>query len=132
MRALYIAPYCFYHFDTVGIGGLGPGRMVGSTHKGSEARPEWSRLTSFVFKTDYSAVICRILSVLVDFFVSFVAAHFADGVLEHDVLLEEVVDSFFALGVVVHRALEEEAQEALDAEAAGASGEVAEQYQVEA
>lgn len=77
-------------------------------------------------------VAAEAAAVLVDFFVSFVAAHFADGVLEHNVLLEQVVDSLFALGVVVHRALEEEAQEALDAEAAGASGEVAEQYQVEA
>ena len=83
--------------------------------------------------TDYGKnVAAEAAAVLIDFFVSFVAAHFADGVFEHDVLLEQVVDSFFALGVVVHRALEEEAQEALDAEAAGASGEVAEQYQVEA
>ena len=64
--------------------------------------------------------------------VSFVAAHFADSVFEHYVLLEEVVDGHFMLGVVVHRALEEEAQEALYAVASGACCEVAEQYEVEA
>ena len=40
-------------------------------------------------------------------------AHFADCVLEHCVLLEEVVYRHFVYSVVVHRALEEEAQEAL-------------------
>jgi len=69
---------------------------------------------------------------LVDCFVSFVATHFAESVLQHNVLLEEVVNGNFVLGVVVHRALEEEAQEALDTEAAGASSEVAEEYEVEA
>ena len=43
-----------------------------------------------------------------------------------------MVNRHFALGVVVHRALEEEAQEALDAVTAGASSEVAEQHEVEA
>lgn len=69
---------------------------------------------------------------LIDRFVSFVTAHFANSVFEHGVLLEEVVNGHFVLGVVVHRALEEEAQEALDAVTAGASGEVAQQNEVEA
>ncbi len=68
----------------------------------------------------------------VDLFVSLITTHLADGVLEHGVLLEEVVDGHFTLGVVVHGALEEEAQEALDAVAAVASGEVAEKNEVEA
>ena len=59
---------------------------------------------------------------LVNQFVGFVATHFADGVLQHDVLLEEVVDGHFVLRVVVHRALEVETQEALDAVAAIAAG----------
>ena len=45
---------------------------------------------------------------LVDLFVRLVAAHLADGVLEHRVLLVEVVDGLLALGVVVHGRLEEE------------------------
>ena len=69
---------------------------------------------------------------LVDFFVCFVAAHFADCVLEHGVLLEEVVDGHFAFGVVVHRALEEEAQEALYAVTACTCGKVAEKHEVKA
>ena len=69
---------------------------------------------------------------LVDCFVSFVAAHFADCVFEHDILLEEVVDGNFTLSVVVHRALEEEAEEALDAMTAGACREVAQENEVEA
>jgi len=43
-----------------------------------------------------------------------------------------VVDGHFTLGVVMHRALQEEAQEALDAAAACACCNVAEQYQVKA
>ena len=68
---------------------------------------------------------------LVDFFVSFVATHFAQSVLEHYILLEQVVNRHFVLSVVVHRALEEEAQEALSTPTAGASSEVAKQYEVE-
>ena len=68
---------------------------------------------------------------LVDSLVSLVAAHLADGVLEHDILLEEVVHWHLTLGVVVHRALEEEAEEALYAVTAGTGGEVAQQYEVE-
>ena len=71
-------------------------------------------------------------AVLVDRFVSLVTAHFADSVLQHCVLLEEVVYGYFVLGVIVHRALEEEAQEALDAVAAVACCEVAQKYEVEA
>ena len=40
----------------------------------------------------------------VNLFVSLVAAHLADGVLEHNILLEEVVHRHFVLSVVVHRA----------------------------
>ena len=69
---------------------------------------------------------------LVDFLVSLIAAHLADGVLEHYILLEEVVDGNFTLGVVVHRALEEEAEETLDAMTAGAGSEVAQKHEVEA
>ena len=68
---------------------------------------------------------------LVDFFVSFVATHFAQSVLEHYILLEQVVNRYFVLSIVVHRALEEEAQEALSTPTAGASSEVAKQYEVE-
>ena len=46
--------------------------------------------------------------------------------------MEQVVNRHFVLGVVVHRALEEETQEALDTEASCASGEVAEEHEVEA
>ena len=69
---------------------------------------------------------------LVDKFVGFVTTHFADSVFQHYVLLEEVVYGYFVFGVVVHRALEEEAQEALDAVAAGAGCEVAQEHEVEA
>lgn len=68
----------------------------------------------------------------VDKFICLVTAHFADGVLEHGVLLEEVVYGNFTLGVVVHGALEEEAQEALYAVAAGAGCEVAQEHEVKA
>ena len=69
---------------------------------------------------------------LVDGFVGFVTAHFAESVFEHYVLLEEVVDGHFVLSVVVHRALEEEAEEALDTVASGASSEVAQENEVKA
>ena len=68
----------------------------------------------------------------VDFLVCLITAHLADGVLEHHVLLEEVVNGNLVLSVVVHRALEEEAQEALSAIAAGATSQVDEQTQVKA
>ena len=68
----------------------------------------------------------------VDFLVCLVTAHLADSVLQHHVLLEEVVYGDFVLSVVVHRALEEEAQETLDAVTAVAGSEVAKQHEVEA
>ena len=64
----------------------------------------------------------------VDLFVGLVTAHFADSVLEHHILLEEVVYGHLVFGVVVHGALEEEAQEALYAISAGTGRKVAQQY----
>lgn len=97
----------------------------------------------FVIKAGVRLVICHPCGAcgsfregedagLVDGLVSGVASHLADGVLQHHILLEEVVDRYLVLGVVVHRALEEEAQEALDAVTAVAGSEVAEQHEVEA
>ena len=63
--------------------------------------------------------------------VCLISAHIADGILQHGVLLVEVVHGFLALGEVVHRTLEEEAQETLYAVTAGAGSKVAEQTQVE-
>ena len=68
---------------------------------------------------------------LVNFLVSLVTAHLADGVLQHRVLLVEVVHSLLALGVVVHWRLEEEAQEALGAVTASTGCKVAQQSEVE-
>lgn len=68
---------------------------------------------------------------LVDFFISLVTAHLADGVLQHGVLLVEVVHSLFTLSVIVHWRLEEEAQEALGAVTAGTGCKVAQQAEVE-
>ena len=68
---------------------------------------------------------------LVDFLISLVTAHLADGVLQHGVLLVEVVHSLLALGVVVHWRLEEEAQEALGAVTASTGCKVAQQSEVE-
>ena len=76
-------------------------------------------------------MVSRYAAGLVDEFVGFVTAHFADSVFEHDILLEKVVDRNFTFGVVVHRALEEEAEEALYAVTAGACGEVAQEHEVE-
>lgn len=50
---------------------------------------------------------------LVYFLICLIATHFANGILQHDVLLEEVIYRNFVLCIVVHRALEEETQEAL-------------------
>ena len=63
-------------------------------------------------------------SKLVDGFVGLVTAHFANGVFEVRVLTEQVVFGHFVLRVVVLRAFEEEAQEALRAVAAIARGGV--------
>ena len=68
---------------------------------------------------------------LVDFFVGLVSAHFADGILQHGVLLIEVVDGLFAFRVVVHRSLQEEAEEPLYAPLSSACRQVAEQAEVE-
>ncbi len=73
---------------------------------------------------------CYALEGLVDLLVCLIATHLADSVLEHGVLLEEVVDGNLVLGVVVHRALEEEAQETLDAVTACACCEVAQEHEV--
>lgn len=43
------------------------------------------------------------------FLVSLVSAHLADGIFQHCVLLIEVVDRLFTLGIVVHGTLEEKA-----------------------
>ena len=59
-------------------------------------------------------------NVLIDFFIWLVTAHLADGILQHGVLLIEMVNSFLTLGVVVHRTLQEEAQEALRTVTTGA------------
>lgn len=68
----------------------------------------------------------------VDCLVGGISAHFSDCVLEHYILLEEVIYRHFVLGVVVHRALEIEAEETLYAVASCACCEVAEEYEVEA
>ncbi len=69
---------------------------------------------------------------LINLLVSLVAAHLADGILEHHILLEEVVDGHLIFSVVMLRALEEEAQEALCAVAACTLGKVAQKHEVKA
>ena len=69
---------------------------------------------------------------LVDFFISLVSSHLTNSVFQHCVLLIEMVDSLFSLSVVVHRSLEEEAEEALYAVASCPSSEVAQQAEVKA
>ena len=69
---------------------------------------------------------------LINFFVGLITAHFTQCVFQHYILLEQVVYRYFAFCVVVHRALEEEAQEALCAVASGACRKIAEQYEVQA
>ena len=68
---------------------------------------------------------------LIDFFVSLVTAHFADSILQDDILLEEMVDRHLALSIVMHRALQEEAEEALRTIATLTCSKVREQYEVE-
>ena len=70
------------------------------------------------------------ISLLVDFLIGFVATHFAECVFENSILLEEVVNGNFTLSVVVHWALEEEAEEALCSPTTGTSSQVAQQYEV--
>ena len=72
-----------------------------------------------------------IRGILVYFLVSLIATHLTDGILQHGVLLIEVVDSLLALGIVMHRRLQEETEEALCAVASRTGGEVAEQTEVE-
>ena len=50
---------------------------------------------------------------LIHLLVWLVSAHFANSILEHCVLLEEVVHRHFTLGVIVHWTLQIEAQEVL-------------------
>ena len=64
--------------------------------------------------------------------VCMIAAHLADGVFQHYVLLEEVVYGHLVFCIVVHGALEEEAQEALYAITSATCGEVAEEHEVKA
>lgn len=66
----------------------------------------------------------------IDKLVWLIAAHLTDGILEHDVLVEKIVDRLFSLCVVVHRTLEEEAQEPLYTIAPGTCGEIAQQGEV--
>ena len=61
----------------------------------------------------------QLLKTLIDFFVSFITAHFPKGILQHHILLEEMIDRNFMLCIVVHRTLEEETQETLDAVTSG-------------
>ena len=61
----------------------------------------------------------------IDFFIRFVTTHLTDGILQHYILLEKMVDRHFILCLVVHRAFEEEAQETLNAIASGTCGKVA-------
>ena len=71
------------------------------------------------------------MSWLVDFLVGLIPTHFTDGILQHRILLEEVVDRLLTLRVVMHRSLEEEGEETLDAALSCTSSEVAEQTEVE-
>lgn len=87
----------------------------------------WKRSGKALTRAD----ICKVYIILVDFLVSLVATHFTDCIFEHDILLEEVVDGHFTLRIVVHRALEEEAQEALRAITSLASSEVGKEHEVE-
>ena len=66
----------------------------------------------------------------IDFFVCLVAAHFSDGVFEHDILFEEMIDGDFSFFVVVHRTLQEEREETLRAKATFACSEVCQQDKV--
>ena len=66
----------------------------------------------------------------VDKFVSFVTTHYADCVFEHHILLEKVVYRHLIFRIVVHRALEEEAEESLDTISSGPLSHIAEQHEV--
>ena len=82
--------------------------------------------------TRIKLILIQIESVLINLLVSRVSTHLTHEILQHHILLEQVVDGDFFLGVVVHRALEEEAQETLRAPAASTVSQVDEQAQVKA
>ena len=67
----------------------------------------------------------------IDRLVCRVAAHFAEGVFQHGILLIEVVDRLLSYPIIVHRTLHEETQEALDTVTACTGGEIDEQTEVE-
>ena len=79
---------------------------------------------------DRAAFICSV-ALSVDFFVGFVSAHLANGVLEHDVLLEQIVYGGNAAGVVVHGALEVERHPCLYTLAAGSGCQVCAKHEIE-
>ena len=68
---------------------------------------------------------------LINLFVALIATHLADSILQHCVLLIEVVDWLLAHGIVVLWTLQEEAEEALCAKASCTCCKVAEQAEVE-
>ena len=61
------------------------------------------------------------MCVLIQIARCFFSDHITQSLFNHSPLLEQMVDRYFTLGVVVHRALEEEAEEALYAVTACAS-----------
>ena len=61
----------------------------------------------------------KLFFISVNKFVSLITAHFTDCVLEHYILLEQVIDGYFVLCVVMHRALQEETEESLDSGSSG-------------
>ena len=58
---------------------------------------------------------------LINLFVALIATHLADSVLQHCVLLIEVVDWFLAHGIVVLWTLQEEAEEEAEEESDSSS-----------
>ena len=67
---------------------------------------------------------------LINFFIGSITSNFSYCIFQHRVLLVKVVDGLLTLGVVVHRTLQEEAQEALDAVAPVARCQVHKQTKV--
>ena len=68
---------------------------------------------------------------LVNEFVSLITAHYADSVFEHYILLEKVIHRNLVLCVIMHRALEEEAEESLDTIASCSLSYIAKKHEVE-
>ena len=66
---------------------------------------------------------------LVYLLVSLITSHFANDILQHCILLIKVVNGFLTRSIVVHRSLEEEAEEALCT--VSTCSEVAQQSKVE-